>query len=172
MISVSQENGFVNLMIRRTVASGLVMCVAIGANGCAVGRYGTVAAHVTHLHDATQLAVHSLGLHLRTRNDDSGVHIGYAQRIYVFPAIENLSAGWHFLVVPLPEQDSFAQDLSTYGVDLMLSAPDRSLSLGYARTQLLSRVPWNADVLIEYANPGLRAVTIKTCSEMTPCIRH
>lgn len=168
------KSGFINYILAKFVfAISLAVCVATVSSGCSVGRYGTVAAHVTHLRGATHLSVHSLGLHLRTRDDDAGVHIGYAQRIYVFPSIENVAAGWHFLVVPFPEKESFAQDLRTYGVDLLLSAPDLSLSLGYTRTQLLARIPLNADILIEYANPGSHVVAITTtCSERTPCVRR
>ena len=67
-------------LLRLALCTGLWL--ALG--GCAVGRNGTLAAQVQHDGTLTTVAVYSVGLHLRTRSDDLGAHLGLARRASVF----------------------------------------------------------------------------------------
>jgi hypothetical protein len=145
------------------------LAVATATGGCAVGSYGTMAAHVQHRETVTFLSVYSVGFHLRTREDDPGAHVGYSRRTYSLPADDSLSAGWHFLSVPSSRFGAIAQDLTTLGLELSFARPDRGLTLGYARQRLFARVALDDSVLIEYAGPDLRVVGFKTCQEAASC---
>lgn len=152
-------------LLRLALCTGLWL--ALG--GCAVGHIGTLAAQVQHDGTLTTVAVYSVGLHLRTRSDDLGAHLGLARRASVFAAGTGLQPGWHLFVVPSPPQPALAQDLASLGIDLSAQAPLAGLTLGYSRTRLLARLPADASVYIEYARADRRPVFISHCSETTPC---
>ena len=143
-------------------------CAAL--SGCAVGSIGTLAANVERHDTVSVLSVYSVGLHLRTRADDPGAHIGYSKRSHVFVADDTLASGWYFLNVPSPARSAFAQDLTTIGVDLSPAAPTAGISLGYVHTRLFARVPSNACVLIEYVGSELRINKLQTYEENTVCV--
>ena len=63
----------------------------------------------------TTLDVYSVGLHLRTRADDAGAHLGLARRTSVFADDPALQPGWYLFAVPSPAQSALAQDLVTLG---------------------------------------------------------
>lgn len=148
-----------------TVAASSVLC------GCAVGRFGTLAAHVQLRGDLSDVTVYSIGLHLRARNDDPGAHLGFSKRIYTFAGADLSPPGWYVLRVPLPACTAVAQDLSTFGIDLATAPPAGGLSLGYVHTQIFARVPPDASVLIQYG-PGLRIDKLSTLTETTSCATH
>lgn len=152
-------------------AAAALTTICAALSGCAVGSVGTLVANVERRDTASVLSVYSVGLHLRTRPDDPGAHIGYSKRTYVFIADGTLAPGWYFLSVPSPARSALAQDLTTIGVDLSPAAPTAGLSLGYVHTRLLARVPWNACVLIEYFGSEMRINKLQTCEENT-CAMH
>ena len=151
------------------MAALTTLCTAL--SGCAVGSFGTLAANVESRDTVSVLSVYSVGVHLRTRADDPGGHIGYSKRSYVFVADGTLAPGWYFLSVPSPARSAYAQDLTTIGLELSAAAPIKGISLGYAHTRLLARMPSNACVLIEYVGPDLQVGKLKTCEEDTVCAK-
>jgi hypothetical protein len=155
--------------MRSVLPLGLAASCCLALAGCAVGPVGTLAAQVQHDGSVTTLAVYSLGLHLRTRSDDLGAHLGLARRISVFADDTALRAGWYLFKVPSPPQAALAQDLLTLGLDLSAQAPLAGLSLGYNRSRLHARVPADASVSIQFSRADRRVVHIGTCSDTTPC---
>lgn len=153
----------------RAAGRGLAMALCTALSGCAVGSFGTLAAHVDRRDTVSVLSVYAVGLHVRTRADDRGAHLGYSRRVYAFAADDGLQPGWYFLRVPSPARGAFAQDLRTVGVDISLAAPLAGLSLGYVHTRLLARVPLDACVLIDYAGAGLGIARIQTFAEVATC---
>jgi len=137
--------------------------------GCAVGGVGTVAAHVQQRASVTIVSIYSLGVHWRNWDDDPGAHVGYSKRTYTFATAAGMSPGWHFLKVPLPDGRSVAQDLVTLGLEWSTQAPATGLTLGYARTRVLARVPIDASVLIEYEDTDLNVGRLIICSEDDEC---
>lgn len=154
---------------RRWGRAALLLTLCAALSGCALGSFGSLAANVERRDTLTVLSIYSVGLQLRTRADDPGLHFGYSKRSYTFAADDTLTPGWHFLRVPSPAQSAFAQDLMTIGLDLSVVAPEAGFSVGYVHTRLLARVPPDASVLIEYAGPELRIDKFRICAEDTRC---
>lgn len=146
----------------------VLVAASNGLCGCAVGRFGTLAAHVQQRGDVSDVEVYSVGLHLRARAGDPGAHLGFSKRTYTFAADDMPAPGWYFLRVPLPERAAVAQNLMTVGIDVATGAPAAGLSIGYVHTQLFARVPLDASVQIRFG-PGLRIDRLSTLTETPPC---
>lgn len=155
----------------RLVRLAVVVAASSGLCGCAVGRFGTLAAHVQPRGDVSDVTVYSVGLHLRARADDPGAHLGFSKRTYTFAVADMSPPGWYVLRVPLPERAAVAQDLTTVGIDLATADPAGGLSIGYVHTQLFVRVPLDASVQIQFG-PGLRIDKLSTLTETPPCATH
>jgi hypothetical protein len=155
----------------RPAAVHLALCtgLCLALAGCAVGPVGTLAAQVERAGTVTTLDIYSVGLHLRTRADDPGAHLGLSRRISVFADDTALQPGWYLFAVPSPPQQALAQDLRTLGIDLSAQAPLAGLSIGYSHNRLQVRLPADASVYIAFARGGQRIVHITSCSETTPC---
>ena len=151
----------------RAVALSALACGAFG--GCAVGGVGTLLAHVEPREMVSVLSIYSLGIHLRQRDDDPGVHVGYSRRSYTFAGRMDATPGWHVMSVPAPTDSAIAQDLLTIGLDVTATAPEAGLTLGYLHTRLLARMPVDGDQVIEYAGTNLRIHPLPACSKDTPC---
>lgn len=147
----------------------LAMLLAAATTGCAVGSAGTVVAYVQQRSGVTVVSIYSLGVHWRTWEDDPGAHVGYSKRTYSFSTAAGILPGWHFLKVPLPPGRSVAQDLMTVGMEWSTQAPASGLTLGYARTRVLARVPIDASLLIEYQGTDLGVGRLRICSEDDVC---
>jgi len=147
-----------------------LVCAAIG--GCAIGNTGTLTAHLERGDTLSVLTVYSLGLHLRTRVDDPGAHLGYSRRSYTFAGSVQAAPGWYFLRLPALDDDAIAQELMTVGIDVTPATPDASITLGYLHTRLLARVAVDADVLIEYAGSRQRIERVIFCTKDTACDIH
>jgi hypothetical protein len=148
---------------------GFPLAASVALSACAIGNVGTLAAKVEHHGGVTVLDLYSIGLHLRTRADDLGAHLGYSQRTYVFTDDGATASGWHFLVTPSPRRDALAQDLMTVGLELSALAPLAGVSLGYSRSRLYARVPADASICIQYSGAETRVVGLKQLSEGEPC---
>ena len=140
-------------------------------SGCAVGNFGTLAAIVERRDTVSVLSVYAVGLHVRTRADDRGAHLGYSRRVYVFAADDTLQPGWYFVRVPSPARSAFAQDLTTVGIDLSVVSPESGLSLGYVHTRFLARVPYDACVVIGYGGTGLGITQFHSFAEDAACAK-
>lgn len=149
-------------------ALGAGLCLALG--GCAVGPIGTLAAQVQRAGAVTTLDVYSVGLHLRTRADDAGAHLGLTRRTSMFSDDSALQPGWYLFAVPSPAQPALAQDLLTLGLELSAQAPLAGLTLGYSHVSLHARLPADASVYLQFARADRRLVHIRNCSEAPPCI--
>lgn len=128
-----------------------------------------MAAHVQQRASVTVMSIYSLGAHWRTWSDDQGAHVGYSKRTYTFATVAGMLPGWHFLKVPLPDGRSVAQDLVTLGMEWSTQAPVTGLTLGYARTRILARVPIGVSVLIEYEDTDLNVRRLMVCTEDEEC---
>lgn len=146
----------------------MTLCAALGA--CAVGGMGTLAAQVQQRDALSVLTVHSIGLHLRTREDDRGAHLGYSARTYAFGGDAALEPGWYFLSVPSPGRSAIAQDLMTFGMEVSTVNPLAGFTLGYAHNRLHARVPGDASLLIEYRGSNLRIDKLQICQENIECV--
>lgn len=96
-------------------AGSVVLTIAMSAvlSACAIGNFGSLAAKVAQNGDVSTLDLYSVGLHLRTRPDDLGAHLGYSHRTYTSVSDGTLDPGWYFLRVPSPHGEAVAQDLTT-----------------------------------------------------------
>ncbi len=119
--------------------------------GCAVGNIGTLAGKVSHFEGTSLIELYSIGLHIRTRSDDSGLHFGFSERdYYLLENNKKIQGGWYLFCVPFPNSESVAQNLTTYGMDISLMSPESGISLGYQQTIFHYRVsPWSS-FYIEY----------------------
>jgi hypothetical protein len=147
----------------------LVLTVSAVLSACAIGNVGTLAAKVERNGDVSVLDLYSVGLHLRTRPDDFGAHLGYSHRTYVFVSDDTLNPGWYFLRVPSLRRDAVAQDLMTVGIEYSAVAPLAGFTLGYSHDRLHARVPADESVYIEYAGGDTRVVRLEYCREEEPC---
>jgi hypothetical protein len=138
-------------------------------NGCAVGNIGTMAAKVEHFEGVRVVEVYSVGLHIRTRMDDTGAHLGYSQRKYIFSDRARGQSSWHFFRVPLPSDEAVAQDFKTVGVDVTTNEPESGIAIGYQHTTLHARAPVGTSVYLEYKGNPPRLVNIRNCEEGKLC---
>jgi hypothetical protein len=157
--------------VPRWAARGLWMALCTASSGCAIGSFGTLAANVDRRDTVSVLSVYAVGLHLRTRADDRGAHLGYSRRVYTFAADDTLQPGWYLLRVPSPAGNALAQDMTTFGIELSVVAPEAGLSLGYIHTRLMARVPHDACVVIDYAGAGLGITRLQTFAEDAACAK-
>ena len=146
----------------------LVLVATAGLSACAIGNIGTLAAKVERTGNVATVDMYSAGLHLRTRPDDSGVHLGYSHRTYVFVSESTLEPGWYIFKAPLPEREAVAQDLMTVGIELSTVAPTAGITLGYSHDRLHARVPVDESVYVQYDRNNTRVVKVEYCKE-GPC---
>lgn len=156
-----------NMHFAAKAALPLVVSVALSA--CAIGNVGTLAARVERTGNVSAVHLYSAGLHLRTRPDDSGAHLGYSHRTYVFVSDGTLLPGWYFLKVPSPQRDAVAQDLMTVGIEISTVAPLAGVTLGYSHSRLHARVPADESVYVEYDGTNTDVVKIQFCREEDAC---
>ncbi len=156
-----------NLLVTKVAFFVLVVSGALSA--CAIGSVGTLAAKVERSGDVSVMDLYSAGLHLRTRPDDLGAHLGYSHRTYVFVSDDTLNPGWYFLRVPSPHRDAVAQDLMTAGIEYSVVAPLAGVTLGYSHSSLHARVPADESVYIEYAGIDTHVVRMRSCRKEEPC---
>ena len=147
----------------------LTIAMSTALSACAIGNLGSLAAKVAKNGDVSTLDLYSVGLHLRTRPDDLGAHLGYSHRTYVFESDETPDPGWYFLVVPSPRRDAVAQDLTTIGIEVSTVAPLAGITLGYSHNSLYARIPADESVYVEYADANNRVIRLRYCREDEPC---
>lgn len=138
-------------------------------SGCAIGNVGTLASKVERNGNVATVDMYSIGLHLRTRSDDSGAHLGYSYRQYVFDSESTLEQGWYFFNAPLPERESVAQDLMTVGIELSIVAPVAGITLGYCHNKLHTRTPVDGSVYVQFDRNNTRVVNVQHCKKDEPC---
>jgi len=147
--------------MHRFVMLSILLLLHIIFIGCAVGNIGTLAAKVQYLAGAHSIELHALGLHVRTRADDAGAQFGYSIRRYVFLDSAKVEDGWYFFRVPLPDMESTAQDLKTFGIEASTVAPEAGISIGYQHTVLYARVqPW-ASFYLQYQGSASNLIRIR-----------
>lgn len=147
----------------------LVLLATVALSGCAIGNVGTLAAKVERTGNVSTVDMYSAGLHLRTRPDDSGAHLGYSHRRYVFFSDGTLEPGWYIFKAPLPDREAVAQDLMTVGIELSTVAPTAGITLGYSHNRLHARVPVDESVYLQYDRNNTRVVKVEYCKEEAPC---
>lgn len=110
--------------------------------GCAFDNVGLLASRVTSAEGAWVVDVYSAGAYLHTRGDDPGLQLGAGRRSYVFDKRDEneLTPGWHYFTVPLPDRASYARDSRSYGLDTTFARNDISLTLGLRATTVMARV--------------------------------
>ena len=113
--------------------------------------------------------MYSIGLHLRTRSDDAGAHLGYSHRKYVFESQSTLEQGWYIFKTPLPDREAIGQDLMTFGIELSIIAPLEGITFGYSRNQLYTRIPIDRSVYVQFDSNNTRVEKVKYCNEDEPC---
>jgi hypothetical protein len=153
------------------LAPKVALLLAVGAalSACAIGNVGTLAAKVERNGAVSVLDLYSAGLHLRTRPDDQGAHLGYSHRAYVFVSDDTVNPGWYFLQVPSPRRDAVAQDLMTVGIEFSTVAPLAGVTLGYSHNRLYARVTADESIYIGYAGSDTRVVSLQYCGKEEPC---
>ena len=171
---VEHEDTFWNMPeCRAALLSGLgavlVLLVTLVLSGCAIGNAGTLASKVERNGNVSTITMYSIGLHLRTRSDDSGAHLGYSHRKYVFDSESTLEQGWYFFNAPLPERESVAQDLMTVGIELSIVAPVAGITLGYCHNTLHTRTPVDGSVYVQFDRNDTRVVNVQHCKKDEPC---
>lgn len=128
--------------------------------GCAVGNKGMIAGKVSHYEGTSLMELYSIGLHARTRTDDSGIHLGFSKRDYYF-FNEDIQSGWYLFNVPFQNSESVAQSLKTYGIDISFTPPESGISVGYQQTVFQARVsPWSS-FHIEYLDNKIKINEVK-----------
>ena len=147
----------------------LVLLAAAVLNACAIGNVGTLAAKVEQTGKVTTVDMYSVGLHLRTRFDDLGTHLGYSHRRYVYVSESTLEPGWYIFKAPLPDREAVAQDLMTVGIELSTVAPVAGVTFGFSHNKLHARVPIDESVYIQYDRNNTRVVKVEYCNEEEPC---
>jgi hypothetical protein len=120
---------------------GLVLAAAL-LGGCAFDNVGLLASRVTSAEGAWVVDVYSAGVYLHTRADDPGLQLGAGRRSYVFDKRDEheLTPGWHYFTVPLPDRPSYARDSRSYGLDTTFASNDLGLTLGLRATTVMARV--------------------------------
>ena len=146
----------------------LILLATVVLNACAIGNVGTLAAKIERAGNVSTVDMYSIGLHLRTRADDSGAHLGYSHRKYVFDSESTLEPGWYFFKAPLPDHEAVAQDLMTVGIELSTVAPVAGITFGYSHNRLHTRTPVDESVYVQYDN-NTRVVKVEYCKEEGPC---
>jgi len=127
-----------------------MLAAALGT-GCAVDDTGLLAAQVVQGDGGYAVTVHSLGLHLNTREETRGLSVGYQQTTYVFPdAGAPPAEGWYFWRAPLPDRLAVSTQQQTAGVALDLSE-DIGITLGYRARTVMARIPADSDVVLHLA---------------------
>ena len=110
-----------------------------------MGSVGTIAGKVSHDNGTSHIELYSIGMHLRTRTDDLGAHLGFSERHYYFFEDKELKSGFYVFFVPFPKSESIAQKLTTYGLDISLAQAEPGISMGFQETFLKARVfPWSS----------------------------
>jgi hypothetical protein len=145
-----------------------ILIATVLLSACAIGNVGTLAAKIERAGNVSTVDMYSIGLHLRTRTDDSGSHLGYSHRKYVFDSKSVLEPGWYFFKVPLPNHEAVAQDLMTVGIELSTVAPVAGITLGYSHNRLHTRTPIDESVYLQYDN-STGVVKVEYCIEDGPC---
>ena len=147
----------------------LVLMVTAALGACAIGNFGTLAARVERSGNMATVDMYSAGLHLRMRADDSGAHLGYSHRRYVFVSTGQLEPGWYIFRAPLPDREAMAQDLMTVGIELSTVAPTAGITLGYSHDTIRARVAVEESLYIQYDLDNTRVVKVDYCQEGGPC---
>ncbi len=147
----------------------LVFVATVTLSACAIGNVGTLVAKVERTGNVSTIDMYSVGLHLRTRPDDSGAHLGYSHRKYVFDSGSTLELGWYFFNAPLPNREAIAQDLMTVGIELSTVAPVAGITLGYSHNKLYTRTQVDESVYVQYDSNNTRVVKVEYCKEDGPC---
>lgn len=149
------------------------MCLVLVLSGCAVQNVGFLAAEVTKAKGSTVVDVYSVGVHLRTRNDDPGLTIGAARRSYVFADTEAIEfrPGWHYFVAPLSNVQAVALDTRAVGIEIRAGAPDLSLTVGLSADTILAQVPRDSSVIsrLSYAPNSPSSTNLEYCDEDGRC---
>ncbi len=153
----------------KTLAVVLVLLATLVLSGCAIGNVGTLAAKVERNGDVSTVDMYSIGLHLRTRSDDSGAHLGYSHRKYVFDSESTLERGWYFFKSPLPDREAVAQDLMTVGIELSIVAPVAGITFGYCHNKIHTRTPVDESVYVQFDRIDTRVVKVKYCKKDETC---
>lgn len=155
--------------LRTALSVVFVLMATVALSGCAIGNVGTLATKVERNGNVSTIDMYSIGLHLRTRSDDSGAHLGYSHRKYVFDSKSTLEQGWYFFKAPLPDREAVAQDLITVGIELSIVEPVTGIMFGYSHNKLHTRTPIDRSVYVQFDRNNTRVVKIQYCKEDEPC---
>jgi hypothetical protein len=156
-----------------TRIGGLALLLLPVLSGCAVNGSGTVAAHATTADESVVVDLYALGAQLRTRGDDPGLGIGLARRSYVFAAggAPELTPGWHYVHVPLPERSALAIYHAQLGLDIYRE-PDRiGATLGLRSGMRIAPISADQTAVIELDyEPGAPERTrVRSCLGEAQC---
>lgn len=142
-------------------------------SGCAFDNVGFLAGKVTPASDAVVIDVYQLGVHLRTRPEDAGVSLGVAQRTYIYSVDQarSLRAGWHYFIVPMPDERAQILDTRNIGVEIRATAPESSVTIGYRQTTILANVPSDASIILRavYDSRDRSRIRLNYCREGKIC---
>jgi hypothetical protein len=142
-------------------------------SGCAFDNVGFLAGKVTRASDAVVIDVYQLGVHLRTVAEDAGVSLGVAQRTYFYSVDQagSLPAGWHYFIIPMPDERAQVLDTRNIGVEIRATAPQASVTIGYRQTTILANVSSDASIVLRaaYDSSDRRRTRLQYCREGRTC---
>jgi hypothetical protein len=150
-----------------------VALLSAALSGCAFDNVGFLAGKVTSASDAVVIDVYQVGVHLRTRAEDAGVSLGVAQRTYVYSVDQagSIPAGWHYFIVPMPDERAEVLDTRNLGVEIRATAPEASVTIGYRQTTILANVPSDASIILRatYDSSDRSRTRLQYCREGRTC---
>jgi hypothetical protein len=128
-----------------------LICAACLLAGCAVNGTGATAMHVTPADGAIVADLYTLGLQLRTRDDDEGLAFGLGRRAYVFDAVDagEMAPGWHFFHAGLPPQNAVAVYRSNFGLNIYREVDRVGVTLGLRSGATLAAIPSDQTAVID-----------------------
>jgi hypothetical protein len=97
----------------------LAILIALVSNGCACGRFGTLAGRRTVTASAEVIDVYGMGALLRPGGVDGGFTFGWRHATYIYPRFQadgaNEGARWTFGWVPKRSEEPFFLAVSSIG---------------------------------------------------------
>ncbi|WP_164513358.1 hypothetical protein [Thiosocius teredinicola] len=119
----------------------VVCCVPLALNACAVNRVGFTSFDVTKLEGGWVIVQSVPGLHIRTESKDAGLTVGYSERVCLVDddSFDGIVGSHHWDGRQMPAAEScLSRYLSAYGLEVHLSPPLISFTIGIKRTAILA----------------------------------
>ena len=134
------------LPTNRSKAAALVLSLALGASGCAIGAYGTTFGRYTYTRTATVGEIYSLGAIYRAEGWDIAAILGINKSVYIYRRTAGAldKSEWHFIRTPLPEGTPICHTSTSFGIEVD-GGPRRNGIAAGLLTQAVSSVPDKRD---------------------------